>query len=145
MPGVRALAEERRDTIDLIRVNWLEGRTALSLGDTQVATAALEQVWREFIAQEMTYDSALSALNLAECYLVGGRHAETRALALQTARIFEALEIQREELAAVRLFLAAAELERVTAEQARLAYRALAAYRRQRGGAPIASGLQVDQ
>jgi transcriptional regulator with XRE-family HTH domain len=145
LPGVRALAEERRDTIDLVRVSWLEGRTALALGDTQVATADLEQVWREFTAREMTYDSALSALNLAECHLVAGRLAETRALALQTAKIFEALEIEREELAAVRLFLASAELERATAEQARLAYRALAAYGVQRGLPPAEPGFQEDQ
>lgn len=143
--GVRALAEEGRDTIDLVRLNWLEGRTALALGDTKVATATLEQVWREFTAQEMKYDSALVALNLAECYLVAGRPTETRALALKTAKIFEALEIKREELAAVRLFLAAAELERATAEQARLAYRALAAYGAQRGLPPAAPALQADR
>lgn len=145
LPGVRALAEERRDTIDLIRVNWLEGRTAHALGETQAATVKLELVCRDFTARGMDYDFALAALNLAECYLVAGRNAETHALALKSARRFEVLEIEREELTAVRLFLAAAKVERATAEQARLAYRALAAYGAQRGSSPAAPGLQADQ
>ncbi len=142
---MRELAEARRDTIDLIRVNWLEGRAAFALGDTQVATAALEQVWLQFTAQGMTYDSALAALNLAECYLTAGRHSETRVLARKAAKVFRDLEIEKEELAAVRLFLAAAELERATAEQARVAYRALSAYRAQRGSFPAAPGLEAGQ
>lgn len=133
LPGVRTLAEEGRDTIDLVRLNWLEGRTGLALGETQIATAALEQVWLDFNSQGMTYDSALAALNLAECYLVAGWPAETRVLTSKSANVFRDLEIKREELAAVRLFLAAAELERATAEQARLAYRALASYGARRG------------
>lgn len=145
LPGVRALAEERRDTIDLIRVNWLEGRTSLAFGDTQAATVTLELVCQAFTSREMDYDSALSALNLAECYLVAGRHSETRSLALKSARRFEALEIEREELTAVRLFLAAAKLERATAEQARQAYRALAAYGAQRGSSPAAPGQDADR
>ncbi len=145
LPEVRALAEERRDTIDLIRVNWLEGRTAFALGDTQVATAALEQVWLQFTAQGMTYDSALAALNLAEFYLTAGRHGETRVLARKAAKVFRDLGIEKEALAAVRLFLAAAELEWATAEQARLAYHALAAYRAQRGSFPAAPGLEAGQ
>ncbi|HEV7667823.1 MAG TPA: helix-turn-helix transcriptional regulator [Thermoanaerobaculia bacterium] len=145
LPGLRILAEVQRDTIDLVRLNWLEGRTALAFGETQVATAALEQVWLEFTAQELNYDAGLSALNLAECYLTAGRHAETRALARKAAKVFRDLEIEKEELAAVRLFLAAAELERATAEQARLAYRALAAYRAQRGYALAAPDLEAGQ
>ena len=84
LPGVRALAEEQRDTIDLIRVNWLEGRSRASRsGRCKLLPRISEQVWLEFTAQGMDYDSGLSALNLAECYLTAGRHAETRALALQ--------------------------------------------------------------
>ncbi len=133
LPGVRALAEGRRETIDLVRVQWLEGRAAFALGDVAFATASLEQVWRDFTAHGLIYDAALSALNLAECYLATGRHEETRARARKAAGTFRDLDIEREELAAVRLFLASAELARATAEQARLAYRALAADRAQRG------------
>ncbi|MEP7011638.1 MAG: helix-turn-helix domain-containing protein [Acidobacteriota bacterium] len=145
LPGVREQAEKQRDTIDLIRVNWLEGRAAFALGDTRVATAALEQVWLQFTAQGMTYDSALAALNLSECYLTAGRHAETRVLARKAAKVFRDLGIEKEELAAVRLFLGAAELERATAEQAGLAYRALATYRAPRGSFPAAPDLEAGQ
>ncbi len=140
LPKAREMAEERRDTIDVVRVQWLEGRAAAALGDPATAASSLEQVWQEFKGWEMHYDAALSALNLAECYLAGGRHAETRALARQAAGVFGKLEIKREEFKAVRLFLAAAELKRATVEQARLAYGALAAYRAQRGFSLAAPG-----
>ncbi len=143
LPGVRILVEARRDTMDLVRLNWLEGRTALAFGDFQVAATVLERVWQEFTTRRINHDAGLSALNLAECFLAAGRHAETRVLARKAAGIFRELDIEKDELAAVRLFLASAELERATAEQARLAYRALAADRAQRGYTLAAPGLEI--
>ncbi|HXU29515.1 MAG TPA: helix-turn-helix domain-containing protein, partial [Thermoanaerobaculia bacterium] len=127
LPRVRALAEERRDALDLLRVLWLEGLAAAVGGDSEAAAAALNQVWRDFAARDMAYDAALAALDLAAVQLTAGHPAETRSLALQTAAIFRALDIEREGLAAVRLFLAAALQERATAEQAVAAHSALKA------------------
>src|SRR6185295_3178639 len=101
LPRVRALAEERRDALDLLRVLWLEGLAAAAAGNTGKAAAVLDQVWRDFAAREMAYDAALAALDLANVQLAAGRPAETRSLALQTAAIFRALDVEREELAAV--------------------------------------------
>src|SRR6185295_768042 len=127
LPRVRALAEERRDALDLLRVLWLEGLAAAVGGDSEAASAGLSQVWRDFAARDRAYDAALAALDLAAVQLTAGHPAETRSLALQTAAIFRALDIEREGLAAVRLFLAAALQERATAEQAVAAHSALKA------------------
>src|SRR6185295_2110686 len=62
LPRVRALAEERRDALDLLRVLWLEGLAAAVGGDSEAAAAALNQVWRDFAARDMAYDAALAAL-----------------------------------------------------------------------------------
>ncbi len=107
---------------------WLEGKCAAALGEVETAAAKLDQVWRGFAALEIHYDAALAALDLAAIYLAAGWLAETRVLACQTAAIFRALKIEREELAAVHLFLAAAERERATVELARRAHRALVAF-----------------
>ncbi|MEP7013410.1 MAG: hypothetical protein ABJC13_24070 [Acidobacteriota bacterium] len=136
LPQIRALAESRREALDLIRVLWLEGRVAAATGRFENAIAALDQVWRDFAAIQISYDAALAALDLAEVYLSTGRPAETKILARQTLAIFRSLRIEREELAAVRLFLDAAERDRATAELARQAHRALVA-----ASAPAGNGV----
>ena len=145
IPRVREIAELQGNSLDLFRVLWLEGRAANAMGDGEAAVVALSQVWGEFAALDMPFDTALVVLELAAIHLAVGHLAETRALALQTVKIFEALEIEREELASVRLFLAAAERQRATAEQARLAYRTLASLGAQRGLPPATLGFQVGQ
>lgn len=134
LPRVRALAEPRREALDLIRVLWLEGRIAAAAERFEEAAAALDQVWRDFAALEIAFDAALAALDLAAVHLTTGRLAETKTLAAQTVAIFRSLAIEREELAAVRLFLEGAGRERATLELAREARRALVATGAAHGG-----------
>ncbi len=72
-------------------------------------------------------------------YLSAGRLRETKSPARQTAAVFRAVRIEREELAAVRLFLEAAEREKATVELAREAQRALIAVGAPRGNLMAAS------
>ncbi len=138
LPQIRALAELRRDTLDLLRVRWLDGKIAASTGRLEEAIAKLDSVWREFAAREISDDAALAAFDLATVYLTTNRLAETKALARQSLAVFRSLKIKREELAAVRLFWEAAERERATVEMARQAHRALIA-----AGAPRGNGANA--
>lgn len=128
IPKVRAFAEQRRDTLDLIRVNWLEGKCAAAVGSTELAIGKLELVWHEFADLEIDFDAALAVLELAVVHLSVGHLAETKVLALRTAAVFRRLRIEQKELAAVRLFWEAAERERATIELARQAHRELVAF-----------------
>ncbi len=130
LPGVRERFLQAGKPIHLIRLSWLDGRIHEGLGDHERAIATLDQVRTDFTAKNRSYDAALAGLDLATVYLREARTAETRDLARQMATVFANLDIKREALAAVRLFLEAAEREAATIELARRAAAALRAARR---------------
>lgn len=144
LPQVRAVAESQRATLDLLRVNWLEGKCAAAIGRIEDAAGKLDLVWRDFADREIDCDAALAALDLAVVYLSAGQLAETKALALRTAVVFRRLKIEQKELAAVRLFWEAAGRDRATVELARRAHRALVAFgaSRGKGATPFVGGLR---
>ena len=78
--------------------------------------AGLEQVRREFTVRAIPYDAALSSLELAVLYLEEGRSQEVKTLAREMAPIFQAQGIAREALAALSVFLEAAQRETATLE-----------------------------
>jgi tetratricopeptide (TPR) repeat protein len=120
LPQVRELVKQQARELDLLRVLWLEGRILAGLGKTEEAMAALEKVQREFItAHDLPYDAALSSLDLAVLWLEAGRTTEVLELALGMAWIYASKKIEREALAALRLFYEAARQERATVELAR--------------------------
>lgn len=86
---------------------------------------ALEQVRGEFSARQLPYEAALASLELALLWLQAGRLAEVRELARGMSWIFTAKKIQREALAALRLFCEAASQERATLELAQAAIQEL--------------------
>ena len=117
--GVRALAVEHGKELDLIRLVWLESRVAAGQGRTEEAIAGLEQVGRDFTARELPYDAALCSLDLSMLWLKAGRTAEVRKQAIAMAWIFRSKGIDREALAALKLFCDAARQEKATLELAR--------------------------
>ena len=139
LPGVRELAEELGNELDLVRVTWLSARVAAGLGDWEEATAGLEQVRRDFTARGLSYDAALAALELALLALQAGRTAEVKELGRQMAPIFREKRIPREALAAFTLFHEAAQRESATVE---LALRAIAEVEAARRSAPRPLGRQ---
>jgi tetratricopeptide (TPR) repeat protein len=130
LPGVRERFVLTGKAIHRIRVSWLEGRIQEGLGDREGAIATLDQVRTDFTEKKRFDGAALASLDLAILYLRDNRTAETRDLARQMATVFSNLDIKREALAAVRLFLEAAEREAATVELARRAAAALRAVRR---------------
>jgi tetratricopeptide (TPR) repeat protein len=127
---VREVAAEMGDAIGLLRVTWIEGRIAAGLGRIREARSLLAQARREFVVRNMGYDVALTLLEEAVLLLDEGQRAEVKVLTRGLPAIFEANEVHREALAALRLFHESAEREAATAELARrvLNYLFLARY-----------------
>ncbi|HSK81238.1 MAG TPA: helix-turn-helix transcriptional regulator, partial [Thermoanaerobaculia bacterium] len=119
LPEVRRLAVQQANELDLVRVLWLEAKIHAGQGRMQQATAALEQVRRDFAFHKLPYDAALSSLDLALLWLEAGRSTEVLELALGMALIFASKKIHREALAALTLFYEAARQETATMELTR--------------------------
>jgi transcriptional regulator with XRE-family HTH domain len=115
----RALATELGNQLDLLRVDWLQGTVAAGRGSTGEAIDALGRVRAAFMAQHNAYDTALVTLELAEVYATLGRTAEVKALARESAPVFQDQGVHREARQALELFRRAAEEERVSAELVR--------------------------
>jgi hypothetical protein len=127
------MAIEQVRELDLIRVAWLASKVDAGQGRKEAAIAGLEQVSRDFTARDLPYEAALSSLDLAVLLLEAERPAEVRNLALAMKWIFQAKKIDREALAAFRLFCEAAAQETATIELAR---RVIAEVERARRSAP---------
>jgi tetratricopeptide (TPR) repeat protein len=104
LPAIREMAIEQARELDLIRVGWLTAKVDSGQGRKGEAIAGLEQVSRDFTARDLPYEAALSSLDLAVLLLEAERPAEVRNLALAMKWIFRAKKIDREALAAFRLF-----------------------------------------
>jgi tetratricopeptide (TPR) repeat protein len=98
----------------LIRLRWLEGRIARDLGRLDQAEAALREARDGFIERGIGFDAARVSLDLATVYLQQGRTADLKQLALEMVPIFESRDVHQEALAALLLFLKAADAEEVT-------------------------------
>lgn len=116
LPQVREMAVDQGNKFDLIRVVWLAAKVDAGQGRQEAAIASLEQVRRDFTAEELPYEAALSSLDLAVLWLRAGRTAEVRTLARAMGWIFKAKGIARKALAALRLFCEGARLQTATVE-----------------------------
>jgi tetratricopeptide (TPR) repeat protein len=125
LPEARELCQRLGHELDLLRLSWLEGQLLASQGRRAEAAALLDRVRQGFVDRNIPYDAALAALDLAVVYLEEGRMEEVGELAREMAPIFRAVNVEREELASVRLFLEAAERQAATVEVARRAAEAL--------------------
>jgi tetratricopeptide (TPR) repeat protein len=102
------------DRMNLLRLQWLEGKIATSMGDLDRAEVLLQEVRRELVERELGLDSALLSLDLARIYARQRRGVEMRKLAEEMLPIFKSRDIHREAIAALLVFQKAAEMERVT-------------------------------
>lgn len=119
LPKVRELALQQSNELDLLRVVWLEARVAAGEGRREQAMVGLEQVRQDFTTRGLPYDAARASLELSLLYLEEGCTAEVRNLARSMGWIFQAQGIAREALAALSLFLDAAQQETATVELTR--------------------------
>jgi transcriptional regulator with XRE-family HTH domain len=118
LPNLKRLALKLGNSLDLLRVRWLEGRLFAGLGKSDEAVQTFFTVRKELISQEESYDAALVSLEIAVIYLASGRIEAVKNLARQMASVFRLQGIHREALAALKLFRDAAEREIVTLDLA---------------------------
>lgn len=125
LPKVRTLATEIGNDLDRLRTRALSGEVLSLTGRPATALAELEAVRLAYSALSLPADSAIVGLNVAAILLGEGRNAEVRALTQEMRPAFDALGLERESLAAVRLFLEAVERDAATATMAREAARCI--------------------
>jgi tetratricopeptide (TPR) repeat protein/transcriptional regulator with XRE-family HTH domain len=114
----RNLASGLGNDLDSLRVTWLSARVDAGRGRREEARAALAAVRDELVARGDAVRAAVVSLELAVMDLEAGRTAEVKVLAREMASIFSAEGIERDALAALRLFWEAALHERATVAQA---------------------------
>lgn len=119
LPELHVLAQDVRNDLDSLRLQWLTARVWAGLGRREQATIEFEQVQRGFAQRRMSYDAALVSLDLAIAYLDQDRHASVQALARDCAWIFQSQGVARETLAALAIFCEAAESNRATIDLVR--------------------------
>ncbi len=102
-----------------LRVSWLRGDLLAARGDEEAAERAYREALQGFVERGIGYDAALVSMDLALLYLRQGHTSEVKRLAEEMIPIFQAQDVHREALAALRLFQEAARREEVTMEQAR--------------------------
>ncbi len=110
----RLLYMELGDRLYLIRLQYTEGKIAMSLGRLEQAEGILRGVRKSFLEKGMAYDAALASMELAQVFARQQRLAEIRALSEELVPIFQSHDMQREALAAFIMFQQAAEAETVT-------------------------------
>jgi transcriptional regulator with XRE-family HTH domain len=116
LPRLRQLALRLGNQLDLLRVDGLAGKVAAGLGRPDEALALLLRVRGEFMQRENFYVAALLTVELAEVHAGLGHTAEVKALARESAPIFEDQQVHREAQRALAVFRQAAEEERVSEE-----------------------------
>jgi transcriptional regulator with XRE-family HTH domain len=114
LPGARALAVQIDNSLDQLRLRWLEGKVAAGLGRNKEAIEALSRVREEFGERKLRYDEALATMELAALYLAQGRTAEVKTLARQMEPIFRDQGVHEEARKALAIFRHVVEVETVT-------------------------------
>lgn len=94
------------------RHEWIQGRIARGLGQLEEAELHFIAARDGFLAEEIPYDTALVALELALVYAEQGRSADLKQLAAGLVPVFTSRQIHREALVAFAFFQRAVEAER---------------------------------
>lgn len=114
IPESIKLIEEVGKRTDLLRLRWIEGLAAVSLGRTGQAERIFLELIAEFTQDRLAYDVALVSLELSSLYARQGRTADVKRLAAEMLPIFHSCEVHREALAALIVFQQAAEMEQLS-------------------------------
>ena len=97
----RELALQLGNGLDLVKALWLEGNLLGALGRRTAAITALEQVCLAFEQRNLPFSRALACLDLALVYQKDGRLKDVQRLALEILSTFQALNVQRDAIAAL--------------------------------------------
>ena len=136
LPRLRLLGAERGDRLSFLRLRWLEACVTAALGGTKEGLVQMSAVRESFASISLPVDAVAVGLYEAEILLRDGRTARVRNLIAEMRPILSALNLKLEGLAALRLFVEAAEHDAATVEMARAAARALCQLPRMSNPAP---------
>jgi tetratricopeptide (TPR) repeat protein len=114
LQNTRPMYEEVGDDLVLTRLNFLEGRVALSVGNLEEAEGFLLKARDGYLKHGIGFGAAMVSLDLARVLVLERRNTELRQLALEMIPIFETREVHREAFAAFILFRKAVEAEAAT-------------------------------
>ncbi|MFL6235035.1 MAG: hypothetical protein ACJ76N_18010 [Thermoanaerobaculia bacterium] len=87
--------------VNRYRLNWINGRIEAGLGRPDRAEAIFREVKQDFERLERPYAAAIVGLDLAAALLAQNRPDEAAEVVLKAHRVFQALRIKREAVAAV--------------------------------------------
>jgi tetratricopeptide (TPR) repeat protein len=113
LAAVRTLAQTVGESLDRVRLTWLEGRIAARRDDLDHAESCYSEARDTLTMHELGYDVALVSLELAKVYLRQGATAKVKRLASSLVSVFAAHDVQHEARRALRVVCQAAEAERV--------------------------------
>ena len=119
LPDILSLAAKVERQLDKLRVRWLEGKIAAGQGRSEEALSILVEVRRDFLARGLAYDAALVTVEISGVYASLGQTSRVKLLARESASVFAAQGVHREAQAALELFRAAAEAERLSIDLVR--------------------------
>ncbi len=109
----RHLAGPRR-SVQKSHFYWIEGRIHVRRGSTERAESSYRKALQGFIKFQTPYEIALVGLDLSSLFRFSKRWAELEDLAADTYRRFRELQEDAEALAALKLWLEAAQARSLT-------------------------------
>jgi len=107
------------EPLNLLKLDWLEGRILAGLGNLALAEKTLAAVHDGFLDVGLDYEAALVGLERAAVLLQLGRSAEVEELAAEALATFRALDVSREAWRAVRFLQEALQQRVATADLVR--------------------------
>jgi tetratricopeptide (TPR) repeat protein len=114
LPEAQKLIEQVGKRYDSVRLRWMQGTIAATLGRLDEAEEIFLELIGAFTEDRVAYDVALVSLELAALYALQGRTADVKRLAAKMLPIFQSCEVHREALAALIVFQKAAEMEQLS-------------------------------
>jgi tetratricopeptide (TPR) repeat protein len=100
----RSLYQDFADAWTRLRLHWVEGRIARSLGHLAEAESTFRLVWYEFEARGMHYELTLLSIDLAEVYSARGKFSPAVQLVEEFFPLLQSWGMHREGLAMWILF-----------------------------------------
>jgi len=94
----RVLLVEHGNSLEFVRLRWLEGRIYAGLSDFARAEEAFKETRAGFASHEQIYPAAIAGLDLAALWAQQGRLDEIHSLVQEMIATFRALRIAREAI-----------------------------------------------
>lgn len=114
IPESIKLIEQVGNHCDILRLRWMAGTAAVTLGQTAEAERIFLELIDDYTRDRLAYEVALVSLELSAVYARQGRSADVKRLAAEMLPIFQSCEVHREALAALIVFQKAAEMEQLS-------------------------------